>query len=213
MKCESWIYFAQTTLFFIQSCFLRRLWGLFNYHTTFKNQNFPKPLFIVCSLWLNLFWANILFRVNLSWSVLLMQLFDSAKEDVMKSFLPLLPDQGCFNGNMVLLIWFIWEFFLCSLYLAENLTICLLLLGKKRLSPCQHNYIGELGNNEWEQMKYLDINSLFSCAVIVANKAGMCGLWFRDRMRNQDIWIPFLALPQWIEKVIKSLCAPSVGSG
>lgn len=62
-------------------------------------------------------------------------------------------------------------------------------------------------------MKYLDINSLFSCAVIVANKAGTCGLWFRDRMRNQDIWIPFLALPQCIEEAIKPLCAPSVGSG
>lgn len=62
-------------------------------------------------------------------------------------------------------------------------------------------------------MKYSDINSLFSCAVIVANKAGMRGLWFRDRMRNQDIWIPFLALPQCIEEAIKSPCAPSVVSG
>lgn len=144
--------------------------------------------------------------------MLLIQLSESTKEDTKESSLPLLHYQGCFNDNTVLLISVIWELFFCSLYLGRKPNNLFALTGKKILSPCQHNYIGELGNNEWEQMKYLDINSLFSCAVIVANKARTCGLWFRDRMRNQDICVPFPALPQCVEEVIKPLCTPSVGS-
>lgn len=144
MKCESWIYFAHTVLFFYPKLLVMQTLRTVKYRMTFKNQNFPKPPFIVIffSLWLNLFWVNIIFKVNLSLSVLLMQLFNagclmqpsSAKEDVTKFSLPLLPDQGCFNGNMVLLIWFTWEF-LCRifcLYLSRKPNNLLALTGKKR---------------------------------------------------------------------------------
>lgn len=56
-------------------------------------------------------------------------------------------------------------------------------------------------------MKYLDINSLFACAVIVANKAGMCGLWFKGQDEEPG-WVPFPDLPQCIGEVIKTLCTP-----
>lgn len=176
---------------------------------TNKQRTFQRTILFFFSLWLNSFWIDVLFNVNFSSSVLLIHLSEPTGEDVKKSSLQFLSYQEI----AMLLILVIWELFFHSLYLSRKPNNLFVLTGEKILLPCQHNYIGELGNNEWEQMKYLSINSLFPCAVIVTNKARVCGLWFRDRMRNQDIWVPFPALPQCIEGVIKPLCIPSVGSG
>lgn len=69
MKCESWTYFAKNILFFYPKLLVTQTLRTAKYRMTFKHQNFPKPLFIAfffLSLWLNLFWVNILFKVNLS---------------------------------------------------------------------------------------------------------------------------------------------------